>query len=141
MMIKHSFRITALLSCLALSACAQSPTRQEQNMDLPQPQTIRLRANPDAPRPPRGMQDPTIEKDLFNIEASPKAIKVNGREVAGIPALERLFIKHPNPMITIAAHKCLSGAQAAKIMRLAQEHTDTPIPFGSYGELGDPECQ
>lgn len=139
-MIKHPLRITALLSCIALGACTQSPTRQEQNTDLPAPQTVRLRANPDAPRPPRGIEDPTIEKDLFNIEASPKAIKVNGREVAGVPALERLFLKHPNPMITITAHKCLSGAQAAKIMQLAQEHTDTPIAFGSYGEHGDPEC-
>lgn len=138
---KHSLHTIFLLSCLTLGACAQTSTRQEPSSELPQPQTIRLRENPDAPQPPRGVEDPTVEKDLFNVEASPKAITVNGRRVADIGALERLFAKYSKPMITIAAHKCLSGAEAAKIMRLAQDHTDTPIPFGSYGELDDPECK
>lgn len=140
MIIARPLQMTALVACLLLAACAQTPRQPQPAADQPLPQTIRLRADPDAPKPPRGTKDPTIEKDLFNVKLSPKGLEVNGTAVADLDALERLFSAYPKPMITIVAHRCLSGAQVSEVMRLAQEYTETPIPFGSYGNHGDPEC-
>jgi hypothetical protein len=126
----------SLLACVLLPGCAsKKPEPQPQ----PQPQTIHLRGDASVANP--GPADQRLTKSLFNIVISPKAMTVNGTPVKNLAELERLLTQHQRPALTLAAHKCLSTEKAAEVMSLAQRHTDTPIAFGSYGRLDDPECK
>lgn len=126
-----------ICACSFVGGCTSLAAPKEQ----PVAQTIRL-PNPHAAASGQPTTlDQTIKKDLFNIRLSPKGIKVNGTKVANIKALEELLAKHSKPVITIATHRCYSSARAAEVMNLARLHTATPIAFGSFGELSDPECQ
>ncbi len=131
---------TALL-VQGLAACASSGTTREQSAEVaqPTPQKIQLQAQVAENQPDARPQ--IIEKDLFNISVSPQMIRVNGTPVADVAALGRLLAAYPKPMITLAAHKCLSTAASAEVMNLAQQHTDIAIAFGSYGDYDDDECQ
>lgn len=137
--IKRSFSafVFPLLAVALLQGCAsqQKPAPKSS----PQPQTIHLRGDASVTNPRSANE--RLTKQLFNIVISPKTITVNGAPVKNLTELERLLAKHQRPALTIASHKCLSTEKAAEVMNLAQRYTDTPIAFGSYGKLDDPECE
>lgn len=125
-----------LLACVLLQGCASNkPEPQNQ----PKPQTIHLRGDADVANP--GAAGQRLTKSLFNIVINPKRITVNDTPVKSLAELEKLLSTHQRPALTIATHKCVSTEKAAEVLSLAQRHTDTPIAFGSYGNLDDPECK
>ncbi|MCR6652160.1 MAG: hypothetical protein NVV73_11985 [Cellvibrionaceae bacterium] len=133
--------LTALLTGALLTGCAspeQKPKPKSKSEAELKAQTIHLRSDPSTGIP--GVPGQIVQKQLFNIVASPKAITVNGTNVKNLAALERLLAQQKQPAFTIAAHKCLSREKAAEIMNVVQRYADTPIAFGSYGKLDDPEC-
>lgn len=135
--LKRSRTITlALLACALMQGCA---SKKPEPQSEPQPQTIHLRGDASVSNP--GSANERLTKQLFNIVINPKTITVNGSAVKNLADLERLLAKHQRPALTIASHKCLSTEKAAEVMSLAQRYTDTPIAFGSYGKLDDPECE
>ena len=127
------FSLAVLLASALLGGCASKKPVPE-----PKPQTIHLRS--DASVTPSGLPGKIVQKPLFNIVVNPRGITVNGAQVKNLIELERLLAKHQQPVLTIAAHKCLHSDKASEIMNLAQRYTDTPIAYGSYGALDDPEC-
>lgn len=137
-----NIRLTATTFCLLtlLMGCSSQPTQPQVADKPPEPRTIRLYADgaPAQNRP--GASEKTVEKDLFVIRASNKQVLVNDTKISGLNVLEQLLEDHPDSVITIEAHKCLSGADTAKILTLAQQYTETPIPFGSYGSEDDADC-
>lgn len=129
------FSLVVLLAGALLGGCASKKPAPE-----PKPQTIHLRSDASVNATATGTPGKIIQKPLFNIVVNPRGITVNGAKVKNLAELERLLAKHQQPALTIAAHKCLSSEKAADIMNLAQRYTDTPIAYGSYGTLDDPEC-
>ncbi len=104
-----------------------------------EPQKIQIEA------PNQGRSSPTskpqvIEKDLFNIEVTSMSLKVNSTPVKNLKALEKILAAYQKPVLTLAAHICMSAAQTTEIMTLAQSYTDSPIAYGSFGDYEDPEC-
>lgn len=129
------FILTALLTSTLLAGCASQKPAPEPEVKA---QTIHMRSDTGTGVP--GVPGEIVKKQLFNIVANPKAITMNGAKVKNLTDLERLLAKQKTPVFTIAAHKCLSTEKAAEIMTLVQRYADTPIAFGSYGSLEDPEC-
>jgi hypothetical protein len=142
--INHSIQFTlSLILCLGLSlnGCAnQSEKEKEKDRNEPRAQTIRLRDPQKSAENPQKI-NPLVKKDLFNILLSPSGITVNGTKLENIKALKKFLSQQSKPVITIVAHRCYNSQDAAAVMSLAQEHTDTPIAYGSFGEFDDPECQ
>lgn len=109
------------------------------NLPQPQPQTIRLSQEyeiVDSENPQE-----SVEKSLFNIAVSPKNIIVNGVPVSDLNALQKLLAQYDKPVLTISGHRCLDADKAVEIVNIAQNHTDTPIPYGSFGDYDDEECK
>lgn len=117
---------------------AAKPTRSARSTKV-EPQKIRIEAPSQSRLSPTAKPE-IIEKDLFNIEASPNSIKVNSVPVKNLKALEKILASYPRPVLTLAAHICMSAAQTTEIMSLAQTYTDSPIAYGSWGDYEDPEC-
>lgn len=104
-----------------------------------EPKKIRIEA-PTQTRSSPTSKPQVIEKDLFNIEVSATSLKVNSTPVKDLKALEKILAAYPKPVLTLAAHICMSAAQTTEIMTLAQTYTDSPIAYGSWGDYDDPEC-
>lgn len=133
----------SLLACALLQGCASpnasTSASKKSDPQTPQPKTIHLRGDASVSNP--GLASERLTKPLFNIVVSPKTITVNDAPVKNLDELEKLLVKHQRPALTLATHKCLSTEKAAEVLSLAQRHTDTPIAFGSYGRVDDPECE
>lgn len=138
---------------LLMAGCSSQPVESESKATVKaakpaksaksskvEPQKIRIEA-PNQPRLSPTAKPEIIEKDLFNIEASPGSIKVNSVPVKDLKALEKILAAYPKPVLTLAAHICMSPPQTTQIMTLAQRYTDSPIAYGSWGDYEDPECQ
>lgn len=125
-----------LLASALFTACASTPSEKASE---PQPQSIHLRSDIDSNPGPSGPR--LVKKDLFNIVVGPKTLTVNGSPLKNLNALENLLRKYEQPALTVATHRCLSTEKAAEVLSLAQGYTNTPIAFGSYGNIDDPECQ
>lgn len=136
----------ALGLLLLTSGCSQTSKidddksqNSKQGKFSPPSQTIKIR-NPDTSNPTES-NDQFVDRKLFNIVINKKSIWVNNGQIESIEALEALLSRNQNAVFTIASHKCTSNDKAAKIMALAQQYTDSPIAYASYGNYHDSECQ
>ncbi len=126
-----------LPAVLATHGCATKSLKTE-NTQAVKPNTIIIRAN--AQIGSNAEQGESVEKNFAQIIVSPEGIILNGVKLKGIEALKQKLKKSAQPVITISSHRCTDTKLASAIMALAQEHTNTPIPFGSFGAFTDSVC-
>lgn len=132
-----SLSLSATLSCSSQSQKADSPKPKQKNEFYQQ--TVKIRQqNPDDPTDEKGV---IIEKKVASIVADTRGMTVNKIKVKDLKELKKILSQVVNPIITIATHKCLDGAEAKDILALAQSSTDTPIAFSTFGEFDDEQCR
>lgn len=137
--------VSAVFCALLLTACAsqaekavereKSEKKAEKNLFT---QTVRVRTTDTTA--PFDQEGAIVEKKVATIIADNRAIWINNVRVKDLAELKQLLKKAANPVISIATHTCLKGSQAAEIMAIAQEATDTPLAYSSYGEPDDEQC-
>lgn len=131
-----------LLTTVLITACGQTqekPPEASRAKQNPLNNTIKLRqVNPQYPNDPEGI---IVEKNFLNIVVSNTQLQVNGVDIKDPGSLTKLLSKAQNPVIVISSHKCLSAPKAAEILSIAQQSTQLPIAFSSYGKYDDPDCK
>ena len=88
-----------------------------------------------------GRLPPPVNKNLFQVQATPKKLLVNGTPVKDLNEISQLFARYNKPIITLAIHRCVDANFSKTLLSTAQGLTDIPIAYNSYGEYDDPECQ
>lgn len=132
------FIFTATLTA-GCQQTATQPTPPPPQKDTPPNYTVKIRKQD--PQNPFSKSGQVVEKNLINIVMDKKEIKVNGVVIQGPAELKKILKKSSAPVITVATHKCLSSQSAAEILTIAQDHTETPIAYSSFGSYDDPQCQ
>lgn len=131
-----------IFTTMLTAGCQQTatqPTPPQSQKDTPPNYKVKIRKQD--PQNPFGKNGQIVEKNLINIVMDKKEIKVNGVVIHGPEELKKILKKSSAPVITVATHKCLSSQSAAEILTIAQDHTDTPIAYSSFGSYDDPQCQ
>jgi hypothetical protein len=106
----------------------------------PQPKSIQIRGNASVNAEPN-QEGLTVTKELFEIIMDNKNLWVNKVPVKDLKALSKLLKKYKTPVMTISTHKCLTREKSLALMAIAQENTETPIAYRSYGDYDDAHCQ
>ena len=133
---KRALVLSQLAFVCFLSACSSTPSKDEDAVKAQQPPKIKVPAT----ELTGGVPGSVIEKPLITIILSPNKILINNKLAKGLPEVKKELAKFYRPAIAIQAHKCVDAKLATEVMNLAQDHTDTPIPFGSFGRFDDKGC-
>ena len=141
MTVRFAVSLILLICVNGLVACSATKPNTKPSKPSAEPQASSVRLKQQQVTPTGQLQDQVVEKPLFAIVVSPKRILVNGVELPNPAALNAFLEKQSSPVLTLTAHRCLSPQATSEILSIVQAHTDSPIPFGTRGDLTDPDCE
>lgn len=112
-------------------------TRSKKNepAKAPEPSYIQIKLDNDGRARPR-----TETRPLFNIAVGKSLLALNGTPVKDLNELRAILGQYQGLVLTVAAHRCLESERAAEVLTLAQQFTNIPVTYGSFGDYGDAQC-